>query len=245
MKPRRPRLGGIVDDYCSRERRITDHAVVAMVEDEIKQTRCTTCDDEHAYKGAKIPAARKKNSTLYQQVLAGKGDPDASARPSPSLATAARGNGRTAGAERAAAAASGDAETADRVDGGTGEGLPLASDEVRVHRQLIRATLPRPEGQVQARPLPEFTIRQSGSFDGQYENDARRPARGGRGHAGPPDGQPGNRRGGDGSKPRRPHRPPHGRGQSAAGNTADPPGGRPRSRSRRSRSSSRNRKRSK
>ncbi len=44
MEQRRPRLGDIVDDYCPRERRITNHAVVAMIEDQIKQTRCGTCD---------------------------------------------------------------------------------------------------------------------------------------------------------------------------------------------------------
>ena len=43
MQQRRLRLGDILDDYCPRERRITSHAVVAMVEDEVKQTRCTAC----------------------------------------------------------------------------------------------------------------------------------------------------------------------------------------------------------
>ena len=55
MQQRQPRLGDIVDDYCPRERRITNHAVVAMIGDEVKQTRCTTCDAEHEYKQAKVP----------------------------------------------------------------------------------------------------------------------------------------------------------------------------------------------
>src|SRR6187402_3017625 len=62
MQQRRVRLGDVLDDYCSRERRITNHAVVALVEDEVKQTRCTTCDAEHEYKHAKVPAARRKKS---------------------------------------------------------------------------------------------------------------------------------------------------------------------------------------
>ena len=41
------RLGDILDDYCPRERRVTNHAVVAMVGADVKQTRCTTCDAEH------------------------------------------------------------------------------------------------------------------------------------------------------------------------------------------------------
>src|SRR5262247_1484680 len=60
MQQRRVRLGDILDDYCPRERRITNHAVVAMIENEVKQTRCTTCDAEHEYKQAKVPAPRKK-----------------------------------------------------------------------------------------------------------------------------------------------------------------------------------------
>ncbi len=47
MEQRRLRLGDILDDYCPRERRVTNHAVVAMIEDKVQQTRCTTCDAEH------------------------------------------------------------------------------------------------------------------------------------------------------------------------------------------------------
>ena len=60
MQQRQPRLGDIVDDYCPRERRITNHAVVAMIGDDVKQTRCSTCDAEHQYKQAKIPPQRRK-----------------------------------------------------------------------------------------------------------------------------------------------------------------------------------------
>src|SRR5215510_12715080 len=62
MQQRRVRLGDILDDYCPRERRITNHAVVAMIDDDVKQTRCTTCDAEHEYKQAKVPAPRRKKA---------------------------------------------------------------------------------------------------------------------------------------------------------------------------------------
>src|SRR4026209_291240 len=62
MDQRRLRLGDILDDYCPRERRITNHAVVAMLGDAVKQTRCTTCDAEHEYKHAKVPAARRRKT---------------------------------------------------------------------------------------------------------------------------------------------------------------------------------------
>ena len=82
MEQRRLRLGDIVDDYCPRERRVTNHAVVAMVEEDVKQTRCTTCDTEHPYKGGKAPRRRKKDTTgaLYKEVLAGLTDGEAAAR---------------------------------------------------------------------------------------------------------------------------------------------------------------------
>src|SRR5438876_5972017 len=73
MQQRQLRLGDILDDYCPRERRVTNHAVVAMVGDTVKQTRCTTCDTEHEYKHAKVPRQRRKADTpaaLYAQVAA-------------------------------------------------------------------------------------------------------------------------------------------------------------------------------
>ena len=74
MQQRQPRLGDILDDYCPRERRVTNHVVVAMVGEDVKQTRCTTCDADHEYKHAKVPRQRRKTETpaaLYAQVLAG------------------------------------------------------------------------------------------------------------------------------------------------------------------------------
>src|SRR4029077_5461515 len=73
MQQRQLRLGDILDDYCPRERRVTNHAIVALVGEDVKQTRCTTCDAEHEYKHAKVPRQRRKTETpaaLYAQVLA-------------------------------------------------------------------------------------------------------------------------------------------------------------------------------
>ncbi len=73
MQPRRLRLGDVVDDYCSRCRLLSNHAIAAIVDDVIKQTRCSTCDFEHPYKDGKLPTRRTKKdattSTLYKQVL--------------------------------------------------------------------------------------------------------------------------------------------------------------------------------
>src|SRR5258705_3137542 len=74
MQQRQPRLGDILDDYCPRERRVTNHVVVAMIGPDVKQTRCSTCDAEHEFKHAKVPRQRRKAETpaaLYAQVAAG------------------------------------------------------------------------------------------------------------------------------------------------------------------------------
>ena len=164
MQQRQLRLGDIVDDYCPRERRVTNHAIVAMVEQDVKQTRCTTCDTEHEYKQAKVPPQRKKKAApgaLYQEVLAGiPRKPSASgSESSEEEAVSAKETqtdappalGETTEPELAAA----EPEPADEVEG-------------PVHRPLIRATLPRPEGQVPTRQAPEFTIRQPLARPGRF-----------------------------------------------------------------------------
>src|ERR671928_2012181 len=90
MEQRRLRLGDILDDYCPRERRVTNHAVVAMIEEDVKQTRCTTCDAEHVYKGGKVPVRRKKESpgALYKEVLSGITEADTPPLLGPSHAAA-------------------------------------------------------------------------------------------------------------------------------------------------------------
>src|SRR5690349_8386399 len=87
MQSRRLRLGDVVDDYCSRCRLLSNHAIAAIVDDAIKQTRCSTCDFEHPYKDGKLPVRRAKKdgtSALYKQVLDNVTDgapDDAAARP--------------------------------------------------------------------------------------------------------------------------------------------------------------------
>ena len=200
MDQRPLRLGDILDDYCPRERRVTNHAVVAMIEDEVKQTRCTTCDAEHVYKGARVPKRRKKDSPagLYKEVLAGMPETEST----PALAVAVPGNiidvpeqpqiaveaAPQPEAPESAPAAQPDADEPD---------APAASpvEDGPVHRQLLRAKLPRPEGQKDARPLPEFTVRQAaGRGNGHFRGDRSKMravdprAMGGRGGGGPVNG---------------------------------------------------------
>jgi hypothetical protein len=186
MEQRRVRLGDIVDDYCPRERRLTNHAVVAMIEDQIKQTRCTTCDAEHPYKQAKVPPKRKRTNVaaLTQEVLERATD-------------APRLNGHEEEAAPPAAASEAPPLSA-RAAGELSHEEPAREERQMeedgpVHRPLIRATLPRLEGQVPARQAPDFTLRLPGARLGQFKHqlgpgflpDTRqqKPARGGQRHA--------------------------------------------------------------
>ena len=162
MQQRRLRLGDILDDYCPRERRVTNHAVVAMLEEQVKQTRCTTCDAEHEYKEARVPAPRRRKDA---GIL---GEPvNVSPRPAPDLAlpedddledTLAAGEPFDDAAAVAELAAVDD----DASGGADGAGEDAQIEDGPVHRRLIRATLPRPEGQAPEWKEPEFTIRQPG-----------------------------------------------------------------------------------
>ena len=168
---RRLRLGDILDDYCPRERRVTNHAVVAMIEDDVKQTRCTTCDAEHAYKGARVPRRKRADApaVLYKEVLASMPDTEPAApgagAPAPVEIADEPLPARAAAPLEAAHDDRGDDEDTrvsnDEPVDGTPE-QPADLEDGPVHRPLIRATLPRPEGQKTERPLPEFTIRQTG-----------------------------------------------------------------------------------
>src|SRR5438067_5218209 len=75
MQQRQPRLGDVLDDYCPRERRLTNHVVVAMIGEYVKQTRCTTCDADHEYKQAKVPRLRRKTEPPAALAAQGFGAP--------------------------------------------------------------------------------------------------------------------------------------------------------------------------
>jgi hypothetical protein len=239
MQQRQLRLGDILDDYCPRERRVTNHAVVAMIGEDVKQTRCTTCDADHEYKHAKVPRQRRKNESpaaLYSQVLANgpkrvshdgtatngsdaAGDAeelDESAREPADEAPVETAAPQAVEIEAPAASAaeplagSEDAEDDSDVDGNREEGP--------VHRPLIRASLPRQDGQQPPpRPIPEFTIRQPGGrpnrFRPRHQGGAGPRGGGGqqfqgnRSNGNAPGGPPRGMRSSGGRPPQGPHGP--------------------------------------
>jgi hypothetical protein len=204
MQQRQLRLGDILDDYCPRERRLANHTIVAMVGDDIRLTRCTTCDTEHPYKGGKVPRLRKKKTSVeaaYDEVLDSvKHD----AQPPGILVTHPEPEPEEPEQTLDPLNEPAPQETADHSDNGNAPDR-TAPEEVRLHRPLIRAQLPRIEREAPARPVPEFTIRQANKNRGRFQNNSRpgRFAKGG-GHGGGgrgPGGQQGGRQGG------RPHGP--------------------------------------
>jgi hypothetical protein len=69
------RLGDIIDDYCIKCRRLTNHAIVSIVEGEAAKVRCRSCYHDHTYLKEQIPPSKKdlKKLELYNAVLAGSG----------------------------------------------------------------------------------------------------------------------------------------------------------------------------
>ena len=229
MQQRRVRLGDIVDDYCPRERRVTNHAVVAMIDEQVKQTRCTTCQADHEYKAAKVPPPRRRKAgalsgedgegvirprataPIDDEVESAEVDTDSAgvddtmtAEPVESVETAAE-------IDTATEAPTSDSPLTDEDDD-----TPPEAEEVEegpVHRRLIRATLPRPEGQVPERKAPDFTFRPGGGRFDANRNGKRpgghRPMRHGQGGQGQGQGQGQGHRQGAG--------PRHGSGQGHPG----------------------------
>ena len=64
------RLGDVLDDYCTRCRLLTNHSVVAMVEEAVKKVRCRTCNHEHEYRQGQGGQKKTKKASAYEQVLA-------------------------------------------------------------------------------------------------------------------------------------------------------------------------------
>jgi hypothetical protein len=172
MEQRPLRLGDIVDDYCPRERRLTNHAVVAIVDQTIRQTRCTTCDAEHVYKDGRVPRRRRREDADAGGGLSGgqlvmprplSDDADIAANPEETGAGVDTPEPVAAIAEAPLLGASAAEDAVPTpVEAEAASSGADSRDSWPAHRQLIRATLPRPiDGEAApARPIPEFTMHQ-------------------------------------------------------------------------------------
>ena len=66
------RLGDDIDDYCVKCKRMTNHAIVSLVDSEAAKVRCKTCYNDHAFRKGEIPPSKKelkKQQALFNEVL--------------------------------------------------------------------------------------------------------------------------------------------------------------------------------
>ncbi len=71
------RLGDVLDDYCVKCRRLTNHSIVSLIGAKAAKVRCRTCYSDHDYRNEQIPPSKKdlKKAALFNQVLAGAAPP--------------------------------------------------------------------------------------------------------------------------------------------------------------------------
>src|ERR1700760_3025706 len=68
---REPRLGDDIDDFCVRCKRITNHAIVSVVNAEPAKVRCRTCHSDHDYRHEQAPPPKvdARKAALFTEVL--------------------------------------------------------------------------------------------------------------------------------------------------------------------------------
>jgi hypothetical protein len=66
------RLGDIIDDHCIKCRRVTNHAIVSLVDNQPAKVRCRTCYHDHDYRHEQAPPSKKdlRKAELFKEVLA-------------------------------------------------------------------------------------------------------------------------------------------------------------------------------
>jgi hypothetical protein len=66
------RLGDIIDDWCIKCRRLTNHAIVSLVEGEAAKVRCRSCYSDHNYLREVQPPSKKELKRLADAALLGE-----------------------------------------------------------------------------------------------------------------------------------------------------------------------------
>src|SRR5580700_2913596 len=68
------RLGDVIDDFCVKCRRLTNHSIVSLMSGSAAKVRCRTCYSDHDYRNEQAPPSKKelaRQKELYNAVLAG------------------------------------------------------------------------------------------------------------------------------------------------------------------------------
>jgi len=65
------RLGDEIDDFCVKCKRVTNHAVVSLLNGAAAKVRCRTCYSDHDFRHEQAPPSKKdlKKAALFNEVL--------------------------------------------------------------------------------------------------------------------------------------------------------------------------------
>ncbi len=74
-------LGDVIDDFCVKCKRLTNHSVVSILNAQPAKVRCRTCYHEHDYRHEQPPPSKRdlKKEALFKEVLSSIA-PDAAAQ---------------------------------------------------------------------------------------------------------------------------------------------------------------------
>ena len=76
------RLGDVIDDHCIKCRRVTNHAIVSLLNGEAAKVRCRTCYHDHDYRHEQAPPSKKELKRMAAAAPDGKAPvPDSEAAP--------------------------------------------------------------------------------------------------------------------------------------------------------------------
>jgi formate dehydrogenase maturation protein FdhE len=68
------RLGDIIDDWCVKCRRLTNHAIVSLVGAEAAKVRCRSCYSDHNYLKEIAPPSKKELKKRAEAAASASGD---------------------------------------------------------------------------------------------------------------------------------------------------------------------------
>lgn len=68
------RLGDIVDDHCVKCKRLTNHAIVSLMEEQPAKVRCCSCYKEHDFLDCVVPPTKRELKLMQQAAQAESGE---------------------------------------------------------------------------------------------------------------------------------------------------------------------------
>jgi hypothetical protein len=85
------RLGDVIDDFCVKCRRVTNHSIVSIVDQEAAKVRCRTCYHDHDYRHEQAPPSKKELKKAEAEAQAAR-DAENGGGSSDTARTASSGN---------------------------------------------------------------------------------------------------------------------------------------------------------